>query len=87
MNQGKDTAIYVRVSSEKQDHKSQMPDLKRWAELADVGEVSVGVSLDLLGALHRRWVGLLRSLSTRQLRREFVHPESGVVRLDVNVGI
>ncbi len=62
-------------------------DEERWAELADVAEVPVGVSLDLLDALHRRWVGLLRSLSPRQLARAFVHPESGVVRLDVNVGI
>ena len=25
-------AVYVRVSSHKQDHKSQLPDLKRWVE-------------------------------------------------------
>ncbi len=45
------------------------------------------MSLDLLDALHRRWVILLRSLGPEELTREFVHPESGVVRLDVNVGI
>lgn len=28
---GKHIAIYVRVSSRKQDHRSQLPDLKRWA--------------------------------------------------------
>ena len=28
----KHVAIYVRVSSRKQDHRSQTPDLKRWAE-------------------------------------------------------
>ena len=27
---GKHVAIYVRVSSRKQDHRSQLPDLKRW---------------------------------------------------------
>ncbi|TWU49288.1 recombinase family protein [Rubripirellula reticaptiva] len=27
----KKTAIYVRVSSKQQDHRSQMPDLERWA--------------------------------------------------------
>ncbi len=62
-------------------------DEERWAELADVAETPVSVSLDLLDALHRRWVVLLRSLSPQQLAREFIHPESGVVRLDVNVGI
>ena len=60
---------------------------ERWAELADVAETPVGVSLDLLDALHRRWVILLRSLGPEQLAREFVHPESSVVRLDANIGI
>jgi hypothetical protein len=32
------TAIYLRVSSKQQDHKSQMPDLERWAE-CHVGSV------------------------------------------------
>ena len=31
----KHIAIYVRVSSDAQDHKSQMPDLERWAESQD----------------------------------------------------
>jgi len=29
---GKHVAVYVRVSSRKQDHRSQTPDLKRWVE-------------------------------------------------------
>ena len=29
---GRHVAIYVRVSSRQQDHASQLPDLKRWAE-------------------------------------------------------
>ncbi|MFC1597397.1 recombinase family protein [Planctomycetota bacterium] len=31
----KHVAVYIRVSSRKQDHKSQMPDLKRWTEAHD----------------------------------------------------
>lgn len=31
----KHVAIYVRVSTNQQDHKSQMPDLKRWADSHD----------------------------------------------------
>ena len=31
----KHIAIYVRVSSRKQDHKSQLPDLERWAAAQD----------------------------------------------------
>lgn len=29
------SAVYVRVSSKKQDHRSQLPDLERWAEGQD----------------------------------------------------
>jgi hypothetical protein len=39
-------------------------------------------SLDLLEALHIRWVALLESMLERDYRRTFVHPESGVWRLD-----
>jgi len=60
---------------------------ERWADLADVTEVPVAGAMDLCDALHRRWVGLLRALTPEQLAREFVHPDSGPVRLDINVGI
>ena len=60
-------------------------DEKSWAELPDSKD-PVASSLDLLTALHGRWVDLLRSLSWAQLQREFVHPESGASRLAVTVG-
>jgi hypothetical protein len=59
----------------------------RWAELPDYEEVPVRTSLDFVDALHRRWVGLLRGLAPADLAREFLHPESGAVRLDANIGI
>ena len=52
-----------------------------WAELPDVAGTSVGVSLDLLGALHARWAVLLRSLTEADWERRFVHPASGSVSL------
>ena len=58
-----------------------------WAELADVRDVPLDTALAFLDALHARWVALLRSLSPADLQREFVHPVSGPVRLDVNVGV
>lgn len=61
-------------------------DEKGWATLPDVRTVPVAHSLDLLDALHVRWVGLLRSLSWDQLQREFVHPDSGSVSLAETVG-
>ena len=56
-------------------------DEARWAMLAD-SRVPIEPSLDLLEALHVRWVGLLESISERDYQRKFVHPESGTLRLD-----
>ena len=56
-------------------------DEARWAQLADAA-LPVEPSLDLLEALHLRWVGLLESMSERDFQRTFVHPESGAWRLD-----
>ena len=50
---------------------------ERWAELGDYSSVPVAVSLALLESLHQRWAGLLRSLGPEDLKREFVHPETG----------
>ena len=60
-------------------------DEKGWAMLTDSRE-PIAHSLDLLDALHRRWVSLLRDLSWPQLQREFVHPESGPASLAVTAG-
>jgi hypothetical protein len=48
----------------------------RWAILPDMTQTPVRVSLDLLGALHVRWVILLRSLTETDLDRKYFHPES-----------
>jgi hypothetical protein len=54
-------------------------DETRWAELPDGRTAPIAVSLDLLDALHRRWVRFLRGLSEEQCLRLFVHPELGKV--------
>jgi len=64
-------------------------DEQSWAALPDYQTVPVAHSLDLLDALHRRWVGLLRSVSWVQLQREFVHPDpdtGAAATLAVTVG-
>ena len=58
----------------------------RWAELPDYATAPVSVSLDLLEALHRRWVTLLRSLTRQDLDRTFIHPESGPANLAETIG-
>jgi uncharacterized damage-inducible protein DinB len=56
-------------------------DEARWATLADTA-LPVEASLNLLEALHLRWVHLLESMSDQDFQRRFVHPESGPWRLD-----
>ena len=51
-------------------------DEQRWAALPDYRTVPIAHSLDLLDALHVRWVGLIQSLSWAQFQREFVHPDT-----------
>jgi hypothetical protein len=56
-------------------------DEQRWAGMADVRTVPVGVSVDLLDALHQRWVAVLRTMSDDDFLRTYEHPELGMVRL------
>lgn len=53
-----------------------------WAELPDGRTAPVQMSLDLVDALHRRWVACLRGLTETQLRRAFLHPQWGEVTVD-----
>jgi uncharacterized damage-inducible protein DinB len=48
-----------------------------WAELSDGRSAPVEFSLDLLDALHARWVFLLRRLGTEDWSRAFIHPGHG----------
>ena len=49
-------------------------DEKAFAELADM-RLPVAVSLDLLTALHQRWVAVYRGMRDEQFQRTFLHPE------------
>ncbi|HEX8143986.1 MAG TPA: putative metal-dependent hydrolase [Pyrinomonadaceae bacterium] len=62
-------------------------DEDRWARLEDTRLTPVATSLDLLEALHARWVVLLKSLSAEDFRRTFRHQELGTVSLNKNVGL
>lgn len=46
----------------------------QWAELSDA-QMPVGPSLQLLDALHSRWVNLLNTLTEQELARCYYHPE------------
>jgi uncharacterized damage-inducible protein DinB len=47
----------------------------KWAELPDSQRVPIEVSLDLLDALHTRWVTLLRAIDGADFTRTLRHPE------------
>lgn len=49
----------------------------RWAELEDARTAPVSISLDLLQALHARWVRLFSSLEEADWKRSYLHPENG----------
>lgn len=45
-----------------------------WAELPDVANTPINISITLLHALHTRWVNVLDRLSEEQWARTFTHP-------------
>ena len=62
-------------------------DEKAWANLFDTRTAPIGMSLDHLQAVHTKLVYLLRGLDRSELKRTFVHPESGAVTsLEENIG-
>lgn len=48
-----------------------------WASLPDARTAPIAPSLDLLDALHRRWVMLLEAMTDGDYQRRFFHPETG----------
>jgi uncharacterized damage-inducible protein DinB len=61
-------------------------DEARWAELPDMRTMPVAVSLDLLDALHARWVHVLRATSADEFRRTIQHPANGEMTVDDLLG-
>ena len=54
----------------------------RWAKLDDASQAPIALSLDLLDAVHGRWIWLLRSLKPEDFQRAYRHPDLGLVDLD-----
>jgi hypothetical protein len=54
----------------------------RWARLPEVETTPIEASLELLEAVHRRWVIRLRGISPTEWGRRLKHPDLGVVDLD-----
>lgn len=46
----------------------------KWAELPDGKSGDIGLSLELLSAIHNRLVSLLRTLDAKDFNRQYIHP-------------
>lgn len=57
-----------------------------WAQLADSQE-PIEPSLQLLEALHYRWVTLMRAMNDAEWQQRFMHPERGPMRLDITAAL
>ncbi len=53
-----------------------------WSETADARRAPIEMSLDLLDALHERWVAFLHSLAPEDFARSYRHPELGEIDLE-----
>jgi hypothetical protein len=57
-------------------------DERTWAELTDARTAPVELSLQLIDAMHQRWVILLHSVREIDYNRAMQHPERGLMTLD-----
>lgn len=48
----------------------------RWAELSDGRNAPIGLSLNILEALHAKWVYVLKILNANELQHTFLHPDN-----------
>jgi uncharacterized damage-inducible protein DinB len=62
-------------------------DESAWAKLPDVTQTPIEVSLALLESLHSRWTVLLRSMSDNDFKRQFTHPDIGLMTLEKNLAL
>jgi len=53
-----------------------------WAQMPEARSGPVALSLDLLDALHRRWVACMQALPAESFARTLYHPEQGTMSLD-----
>jgi hypothetical protein len=60
---------------------------KKWAELFDTRTAPIELSLNHIKAVHAKLVFLLKGLSSLELKRGFIHPESNETStLEENIG-
>lgn len=60
---------------------------ERWAELPEARSAPLACSLDLLEALHARWMACARALPPGAFGRAYHHPDMGRVSLDQQMAL
>lgn len=80
---------YIRTKfAVAEEHPAIKPyDEAIWADFDDAAAAPVEVSLTLLEQLHNRWVRWFRSLPEKAFQRTLLHPENGVMTLDLIVAL
>jgi len=74
--------VRIKLALTEAEPAVQTYEESEWAKLPDTAKTPVDVSLELLDALHRRWVTLLRSLGEKDFAKTARHPSWGVVTVD-----
>ncbi len=59
----------------------------RWAELPESKQEPIEVSLALLDSLHQRWAMVLRNIADADWKRNFRHPEMGLLSLEKTLAL
>lgn len=54
---------------------------EKWAELDD-SKLPVGISLQIIDGVHKRWTRLLESMTESDFSRQFIHPATGTWTLE-----
>lgn len=69
---------YIRFKLALTEHEPVIKPYEQaeWAKLADTTVLPIQVSLDLLDALHARWVAILRSMGDPDFASGYFHPDS-----------
>jgi hypothetical protein len=50
---------------------------ERWANLEDTRVTPVDISMNMLDALHQRWVLLMKAMKDDDFKRIYIHPQYG----------
>ena len=69
--------VRIRLALTESQPSIRPYDETAWARLPDAASLPVAASLDLLDAMHARWIALLRAMREADFERQYVHPESG----------